>query len=744
MTEGKGTVHKTRVSLRVVLRSLGIAVLGLSALLFALPRSANATGTALTLAPGPSPFADDGITPASPDVQIAELSDTYQGGTISLTLETTDPTDPTMQGHSYFVNWGIWVNGDSDPTKLDFVAEFGNDGSGRTGAVVADGEDSPLCTPSATFADQQFSMAFPASCIGSPASIRVAAFTETLTPSDPDDESLDVAPNDSSSCCEATSSDSTSTSTSTSTSSTTSTSTSTSTTTTVPTSSTTSTSTSTTTTVPSSSTTTSTDPDGSTSSTTTSDPNASTNSTTTTTAPSGSTSSTTTTTTSPSTLASSTGDLGSGSSGGSSDLGSGSGGSSSGTGSMTSPVAASSLAFTGVDSSVVKWLLLFAGLLMIGGTLGRRWATQQLAPDNGSAQTGPQVGASRRGKKGWLSRPRSSALLLILATVVAATAGFYGTSHAGTIDHGAPSASTSPAIPTPAAALATRFSGHVHTSPQLQPTGSPASGKPTADVEESPNWSGYVVNAPENSPITDAQGSWTVPNVALSWTPTFSSAWVGIDGGLNDSDALAQTGTEQDSFFGFVDYSAWWSTADEDFFAIPIALDNDLQPFEVGPGDVMNAEVNQMSGGAVTFTLTDESGSQTAITPVDYQSSGLTAEWIMEAPSTLDQSDEFVALPLADYGSMVFDHLGLNQLNTSVRLTSDEEVLLVQNGDVASSPSAPSADGDAFAVAFGPTQPSPPANEGPIVEGPETRSQKHIPVVTPDELSILGGKFLSP
>jgi hypothetical protein len=82
------------------------------------------------------------------------------------------------------VNWGIWVNGNSDPTKWDFVAQFGNDGLGDEATQVLDAHSTAQpCTPGASFADQQFSMVFPASCIGSPPSIEVAAFTETLFPS---------------------------------------------------------------------------------------------------------------------------------------------------------------------------------------------------------------------------------------------------------------------------------------------------------------------------------------------------------------------------------------------------------------------------------------------------------------------------------------------------------------------------------------------------------------------------------
>jgi hypothetical protein len=250
-----------------------------------------------------------------------------------------------------------------------------------------------------------------------------------------------------------------------------------------------------------------------------------------------------------------------------------------------------------------------------------------------------------------------------------------------------------------------------------------------------------VVTAPTSSPITDAQGAWTVPNVALSWVPTFSSAWVGIDGGVSDDDDLAQTGTEQDSFYGFTSYSSWWSTSAQGFLARPITLDDNGNPFDVEPGDVMSAEVDQSSTG-VTFTLIDHTTDQTTTTPSDYQGLGLTAEWILEAPSAADQSGNFTVLTLAHYGSTVFNDLSTDQ--SSVDLNPDEEVVMEQNGTVTSFPSAPNANGDAFAIAYGSTQPSPPTGETSIISGPEAQSPERTSEAIPDELSILDHKFDSP
>jgi len=192
-------------------------------------------------------------------------------------------------------------------------------------------------------------------------------------------------------------------------------------------------------------------------------------------------------------------------------------------------------------------------------------------------------------------------------------------------------------------------------------------------------------------------------------------------------------------------FSAWWSTASQGYLAIPVTQDDKGEPFNVSPGDDMSAEVHQSSAGQVSFTLVDNTTDQTTNTLTDYQGTGLTAEWILEAPSEVDQSGHFTVLTLADYGSTVFDGLTINGEVGSVDLTSNDVVLMEQNNAVISYPSAPSSSGDAFAVAYGSTQPFPPTGATTIVAGPEARGgQRKMPVAAPDERSILDGNFDSP
>jgi hypothetical protein len=341
-----------------------------------------------------------------------------------------------------------------------------------------------------------------------------------------------------------------------------------------------------------------------------------------------------------------------------------------------------------------------------------------------------------------LSRSRS--FLLILLAVVGATGVIAASGRATANGHDVPPASFAPAFPA-STVLGPRLFGDAGRAARTQPVAPAGADQPRAEPVASANWSGYVVTAAPNSPITDAQGSWTLPNVALSWAPTSSAAWVGIGGGgVTGDTTLAQVGTEQDSFYGFTTFSAWWSTASQGYLAMPITQDDKGDPFNVNPGDDMSAEVHQSSAGQVSFTLADNTTDQTTNTVTDYQGTGLTAEWILEAPSEVDQSGHFSVLTLADYGSTVFDGLTINGEAGSVDLSSSDQVLMEQNDAVISYPSAPSASGDAFAVAYGSTQPSAPTGATAIVAGPEVRSEKAFPVAAPAERLVLDGNFDSP
>jgi hypothetical protein len=225
----------------------------------------------------------------------------------------------------------------------------------------------------------------------------------------------------------------------------------------------------------------------------------------------------------------------------------------------------------------------------------------------------------------------------------------------------------------------------------------------------SSNWSGYAIQTTSTAPYKSITGSWTVPSVqrARRLSYGFSAAWIGIDGFFNSQSALIQTGTEQDSFIGAGSYSAWWTSSDYNYQEQRITggCSSGLASCgQVVAGDPMSASIT-LSGASGTITLTDASRSHgwTFTTTIPYGGPGLSAEWIMEAPSS-----SIGILPLADYGSTTFDAGKVN--GSDPNLVASDGGYLVQKGNVVSIPSGPDADTDGFTVSYGSSPPSPPSS----------------------------------
>jgi len=148
----------------------------------------------------------------------------------------------------------------------------------------------------------------------------------------------------------------------------------------------------------------------------------------------------------------------------------------------------------------------------------------------------------------------------------------------------------------------------------------------------SDNWSGYAVTG---SDFTYAHGSWHVPQVDCTKTPTSSSVfWVGIDGYSDNT--VEQTGTSSDCDGTTAVYYAWY----EFYPANPVTI-----PITVSPGDVMGAEVKYNDGEflvSIHDHTTGQSFSATAAVPGALRTS---AEFIAEAPQLAGGK----VLPLADF-----------------------------------------------------------------------------------------------
>ena len=209
----------------------------------------------------------------------------------------------------------------------------------------------------------------------------------------------------------------------------------------------------------------------------------------------------------------------------------------------------------------------------------------------------------------------------------------------------------------------------------------------------SSNWSGYAVTG---GPYKSITGSWTVTAVSNSSKATYSSQWIGIDGFNNNN--LIQTGTEADFYNGAAHYGAWWE--------ILPAAETVIPSISVQPGDVISADIHQLSSGGWSINLSDarpgRSQNETFSTTQSYKGQLASAEWIEEAPSIGHITT------LAHYGAFTMDPGTVNGTNPG--LTAANAGVMVQRAGQVSTPSSPDADGDGFALAYGSSAPPAPGS----------------------------------
>ena len=141
------------------------------------------------------------------------------------------------------------------------------------------------------------------------------------------------------------------------------------------------------------------------------------------------------------------------------------------------------------------------------------------------------------------------------------------------------------------------------------------------------DWSGYTVSTSLKSPqptVTEVSGTWVVPSVITTSGNSFSAVWVGIGGQFDQS--LVQMGTEQDVTNGQIGYSAWYELLP----AYPVYL-----TMSVAPGDRISADIKLLDTSANTWSISirDVTNGQSYQTSVQYDSSRLTAVWIVERPT---------------------------------------------------------------------------------------------------------------
>ncbi len=157
-------------------------------------------------------------------------------------------------------------------------------------------------------------------------------------------------------------------------------------------------------------------------------------------------------------------------------------------------------------------------------------------------------------------------------------------------------------------------------------------------------WAGYVVELDLEKPheqIISVNASWTVPRVRVVSTDAFSSAWIGIGGRFDKT--LIQAGTEHDSVNGKEYYSAWYELLPDVAVRIP-----DL---DISAGDLIKASITLVNSEKSEWLIQiyDVTKGREFHQTFIYNSSQISAEWIVESPTVKEQ----VSM-LANFGTITF------------------------------------------------------------------------------------------
>jgi hypothetical protein len=206
-------------------------------------------------------------------------------------------------------------------------------------------------------------------------------------------------------------------------------------------------------------------------------------------------------------------------------------------------------------------------------------------------------------------------------------------------------------------------------------------------VSGSDNWSGYAL---EGTAISGATGTFTVPNLAPTAGESDMSEWVGVDGYSNSDAIQAGVHEEYDPVARDVVISPWWE--------ILPAPETPITPMSVSAGDRVTVQVAQVAGTTWKVAVLDATnGESFTSSPLTYTGPGTSAEWIVEAPSINN-----TPATLGIY-SPAITFTGLAAGGNRVQI---DELVMVQNGAIVSTPSA--LDPNGFTVAYGSTAPNAP------------------------------------
>jgi hypothetical protein len=207
------------------------------------------------------------------------------------------------------------------------------------------------------------------------------------------------------------------------------------------------------------------------------------------------------------------------------------------------------------------------------------------------------------------------------------------------------------------------------------------------------DWAGYSVASNNLFPqplVSNVSGFWTIPTVTVSSLNAYSAAWVGV-GGLND-ESLIQAGSEHDSVNGKAVYSLWYELLPNNAITIPDII--------VSPGDEITASVSLVDSYSNTWSIKiqDVTTGQVFSRDFVYNSSRLTAEWVIERPTVNNRLTN-----LADFGSITFTDAkaGIDTTYETIGKYSNYVILMEdrQNNQLVTV-SDLSRDGSSFTITF--------------------------------------------
>lgn len=185
------------------------------------------------------------------------------------------------------------------------------------------------------------------------------------------------------------------------------------------------------------------------------------------------------------------------------------------------------------------------------------------------------------------------------------------------------------------------------------------------------DWAGYSVASDFANPqpvVVGINSSWTVPTVSVSLQNTYSAAWIGIGGQLNSDSTLIQIGTEHDCVNGKPTYSLWYELLPRNSVSITTV--------NIAPGDEITASITLANPATNEWSIeiSDLTKAQSFERSVTYDSSRLSAEWIIERPTV---GDNLAAL--ADFGTITFTNSHTTFNNTIGTISSFPHTRTIMN-----------------------------------------------------------------